>query len=75
MAFSLGRLIEELSAGMTLMPADTFLAGTPEGVGTHRVPPEYLHPGDEIVIESPQLGTLRNVVAADAGAARPAGPM
>lgn len=62
MIFSIPELIESLSRGMTL-PAGTIIAtGTPSGVGAGMNPPKYLHPGDTIVIESEQLGVLKNTV-------------
>jgi 2-keto-4-pentenoate hydratase/2-oxohepta-3-ene-1,7-dioic acid hydratase in catechol pathway len=49
---------------MTLLPGDIVLTGTPEGVGFARTPPEYLRPGDEVVVTSPEIGQLHNSVAA-----------
>jgi 2-keto-4-pentenoate hydratase/2-oxohepta-3-ene-1,7-dioic acid hydratase in catechol pathway len=43
---------------MTLEPGDLISTGTPAGVGSLRRPRVWLKPGDEVVIESPQLGTL-----------------
>ncbi|KKB84405.1 5-carboxymethyl-2-hydroxymuconate isomerase [Devosia limi DSM 17137] len=60
MAFSLEELIAELSFGMTLFPGDVILTGTPSGIGMARNPPEFLQPGDEIVITATGLGELRN---------------
>lgn len=60
MAFSLEELIAELSFGMSLFPGDVILTGTPSGIGMARNPPEFLQPGDEILISSSGLGELRN---------------
>lgn len=62
MAFPLGQLIAELSAGMTLFPGDIVLTGTPSGIGMARVPPVYLAPGDEVIVRVDGLGELRNRV-------------
>ncbi len=66
MYFSLPRLIEELSLGMTLEPGDVLSTGTPQGVGFARNPPEFLAPGDVVESEIEGIGCLRNrVVATD----------
>nr|MDT0662532.1 fumarylacetoacetate hydrolase family protein [Micromonospora sp. DSM 115978] len=62
MIFPIARVIAELSAGLTLLPGDIVLTGTPEGVGHQRRPPEYLHAGDVLESEVEGLGTMRNVV-------------
>lgn len=61
-AFPIPRLIAELSNGMTLLPGDIVLTGTPEGIGNARKPPEYLHEGDVVESFVEGIGTLRNVV-------------
>ncbi|MCL5117006.1 MAG: fumarylacetoacetate hydrolase family protein [Firmicutes bacterium] len=63
--FSIPRLIAELSRGMTLVPGDILLTGTPDGVGFAMDPPLYLRPGDRLVVESDALGRLENVVGLD----------
>lgn len=62
MIFTVDRLIAELSLGMTLLPGDILLTGTPEGVGFARTPAEFLRPGDEVEVEVEGVGTLRNRV-------------
>jgi 2-keto-4-pentenoate hydratase/2-oxohepta-3-ene-1,7-dioic acid hydratase in catechol pathway len=62
MIFSLPRLISEWSAGMTLLPGDILLTGTPSGVGIGRTPPEFLKPGDTVEVEIEGIGVLRNSV-------------
>jgi 2-keto-4-pentenoate hydratase/2-oxohepta-3-ene-1,7-dioic acid hydratase in catechol pathway len=62
MAFPLPELIAELSFGMTLMPGDILLTGTPAGVGFVRTPPLYLKAGDEVIVRGTGLGELRNIV-------------
>jgi len=56
-------LVAYLSKLMTLEPGDIVSTGTPAGVGSLRQPRVWLKPGDEIVIDSPTLGTLRTSVA------------
>jgi 2-keto-4-pentenoate hydratase/2-oxohepta-3-ene-1,7-dioic acid hydratase in catechol pathway len=62
MIFSVARIIEDLSAGMTLEPGDCISTGTPQGVGDGRKPPEYLNPGDMVEAEVERIGVLRNPV-------------
>jgi 2-keto-4-pentenoate hydratase/2-oxohepta-3-ene-1,7-dioic acid hydratase in catechol pathway len=61
MAFPIAKLLSFMSSVMTLEPGDLIATGTPHGVGP-------LLPGDVVEIEIPELGTLINVVSADAGA-------
>ena len=51
-------LVAYLSLLMTLEPGDLVSTGTPAGVGSLRSPRVWLKPGDEVVIDSPQLGRL-----------------
>lgn len=64
MYFKVGRIIAELSRGLTLVPGDIIATGTPPGVGNARKPPEYLKPGDVMETEISQIGTLRNSIQA-----------
>jgi 2-keto-4-pentenoate hydratase/2-oxohepta-3-ene-1,7-dioic acid hydratase in catechol pathway len=64
MYFSVAELISELSLGMTLLPGDILLTGTPEGVGQWREPPEFLSPGDEVTVAVSGIGKLTNKVSA-----------
>ena len=56
---AVARLIAEWSAGMTLLPGDILLTGTPSGVGIGRTPPEFLRPGDVVEAEVGGIGVLR----------------
>jgi 2,4-didehydro-3-deoxy-L-rhamnonate hydrolase len=60
--FGVPRIIAELSRGLTLLPGDVILTGTPSGVGFARTPPRYLRPGDRVESEVEGIGTLRNDV-------------
>jgi 2-keto-4-pentenoate hydratase/2-oxohepta-3-ene-1,7-dioic acid hydratase in catechol pathway len=55
-------LIAYLSTFATLLPGDLILTGTPTGAGARFDPPRWLVPGDVVEIESPGIGTLRNIV-------------
>lgn len=63
MAFSIPRIIAELSFGMTLRAGDVILTGTPSGIGNAREPAVYLAENDTIVTAVSGLGELRNTVA------------
>jgi 2-keto-4-pentenoate hydratase/2-oxohepta-3-ene-1,7-dioic acid hydratase in catechol pathway len=55
---SIPAVVAFLSKLMTLEPGDLISTGTPAGVGSVRTPRVWLKPGDEVVVESPQLGRL-----------------
>lgn len=61
--FSIPAVLAYLSRLMTLEPGDIVSTGTPAGVGSVRKPRLWLKPGDEIVVESPTLGSLRTKIA------------
>ena len=60
--FDIPRLIETLSAGITLYPGDIIATGTPVGVGIGFKPPKYLKAGDVVKIEIAGIGTIENPV-------------
>lgn len=62
MAFSIPRLIAELSSGMTLRAGDVLLTGTPAGVGNARTPQLFLRPGDRLVTRGTGIGEMDNRV-------------
>jgi 2-keto-4-pentenoate hydratase/2-oxohepta-3-ene-1,7-dioic acid hydratase in catechol pathway len=66
MIFQIPRLIEFISASITLEPGDIIATGTPEGVGAFRNPPVFLKPGDVVEVEIQNLGVLRNPVVGSA---------
>jgi 2-keto-4-pentenoate hydratase/2-oxohepta-3-ene-1,7-dioic acid hydratase in catechol pathway len=59
-------LIAYVSTFMTLKPGDILVTGTPVKLGARREHPVWLKPGDVVEIEVPQIGVLRNTVAAEA---------
>ena len=62
MHFSVGRIIADLSQGMTLMPGDVIATGTPPGVGYAMTPPQFLKAGDRVDCEIEGIGRLSNPV-------------
>jgi 2-keto-4-pentenoate hydratase/2-oxohepta-3-ene-1,7-dioic acid hydratase in catechol pathway len=58
--FDIPKLIETISAGITLYPGDLIATGTPAGVGIGFKPPKYLKPGDVVRIEIAGIGVLEN---------------
>jgi 2,4-diketo-3-deoxy-L-fuconate hydrolase len=64
MIFSVAELVSFLSRGMTLVPGDVILTGTPAGVGFARDPALFMKAGDEVTVEIEGLGTLTNPVEA-----------
>jgi 2-keto-4-pentenoate hydratase/2-oxohepta-3-ene-1,7-dioic acid hydratase in catechol pathway len=65
MIFSVAELVAFLSTGMTLVPGDVIITGTPPGVGMARDPQLWLKDGDEVSIEIEGLGSLTNPVATE----------
>lgn len=53
-------VVADLSRIITLDPGDVIATGTPGGVGVARTPPEFLRPGDEVVVTIEGLGSLVN---------------
>lgn len=68
MIFSVAELIAFLSSGMTLVPGDIIVTGTPPGVGSARDPQVWLKDGDEVTIEIEGLGYLTNPLRRDSEA-------
>ncbi len=64
--FSIPALISYVSAFTPLDVGDVLVTGTPSGVGLFREPPAFLHAGDQVEVEISEIGTLRNVVIAEA---------
>lgn len=59
---SIGEVLEEVTAGMTLLPGTIIATGTPAGVGMGFDPPKFLKPGDVVECEIEGIGVLRNTV-------------
>ncbi len=60
MLFSVGGLIEYLSAITPLWPGDVIFTGTPSGIGMAQDPPRYLEPGDELESFVEGVGHMRH---------------
>jgi 2-keto-4-pentenoate hydratase/2-oxohepta-3-ene-1,7-dioic acid hydratase in catechol pathway len=65
MIFSFAHLIAYVTTFMTLKPGDIIVTGTPVKLGPRPDPPRWLVPGDVVELSVPELGTLRNSVAAE----------
>jgi 2-keto-4-pentenoate hydratase/2-oxohepta-3-ene-1,7-dioic acid hydratase in catechol pathway len=65
MIFSFADLIAYVSTFMTLKAGDVIVTGTPVKLQPRTDPPQWLLPGDVLEIEVPEIGTLRNQVAAE----------
>ena len=69
MIFPLAKLIEYLSATMTLEVGDVLLTGTPHGVGIGQDPPVFLVPGDIVKCDVESLGHIENRIVKSPGQA------
>jgi 2-keto-4-pentenoate hydratase/2-oxohepta-3-ene-1,7-dioic acid hydratase in catechol pathway len=65
MIFSFSDLIAYVTTFMTLKAGDVICTGTPVKK-VKSDPPVWLKPGDAVEVECPEIGTLRNSVAAEA---------
>jgi 2-keto-4-pentenoate hydratase/2-oxohepta-3-ene-1,7-dioic acid hydratase in catechol pathway len=63
--FGIAQIIAYCSRWTVLKPGDVIATGTPGGVGSRRIPPLWMKPGDEIVVEVEKLGCLRNPIAGE----------
>ena len=59
---SIGQILEELTAGMTLLPGTIIATGTPAGVGMGFDPPRFLQSGDTVECAIEGIGVLRSTV-------------
>lgn len=64
MVFDCARILESLSAGMTVEAGDIVATGTPSGVGLGLEPQVWLKAGDEIVAGITGIGSIKNRVVA-----------
>ncbi len=60
--FSFSRIVSYISTFTTLEPGDLIATGTPPGAGARFDPPRWLKAGDEVEVECPGVGVLRNIV-------------
>lgn len=60
--FGIPKLIESISAGITLRAGDIIATGTPSGVGIGFNPPKFLRRGDRVKVEIEGIGALENPV-------------
>lgn len=66
MIFPVAKIIETLSAFMTLEAGDLIATGTPSGVAHARKPPAWMKAGDTVEIEIEKIGILRNEIVDEA---------
>lgn len=59
---SIGQILEELTAGMTLLPGTIIATGTPAGVGMGFDPPKFLSAGDVVECTIEGIGTLKSTI-------------
>lgn len=72
--YSIGEMIEELTAVFTLEPGDILSTGTPAGVGALMQPPGFLKPGQKCRIAIDHLGEIENPVIEEPVCFRPLAP-
>jgi len=60
--FKAEKLISYISNVVTLKPGDLIFTGTPPGVGMGRKPPMWMQPGDKVVCEIDEIGSISNNV-------------
>lgn len=65
LVFTPAMLISILSQTLVLEPGDVLSTGTPAGVGFHRNPQVFMHPGDRVEIEVEGIGVLANTFVAE----------
>lgn len=62
MLFGIPELVEYLSQGISFLPGDVILTGTPAGVAVGMDAPKFLQPGDVVRCEIESLGHLENTM-------------
>ncbi len=62
MVFDVATLVSVISEGITLLPGDLIVTGTPAGVGLARKPPLWMKPGDVCEVEVEGIGCLSNPI-------------
>jgi 2-keto-4-pentenoate hydratase/2-oxohepta-3-ene-1,7-dioic acid hydratase in catechol pathway len=60
--FNIPTLIETISAGITMLPGDIIVTGTPVGVGIGFKPPVFLQKGDVVRVNIEPIGAIENKV-------------
>ncbi len=62
MMFNVSKLISYISSGITLIPGDILLTGTPSGIGFAKKPPKFLKHGDVVEVYIEKIGSIINPV-------------
>lgn len=66
MVFSVAEIISYVSQALTLYPGDLICTGTPSGVASGMDDPQFLVPGDTVLVEIDHLGSIENLVVGSA---------
>lgn len=65
MIFGVADIVHYVSQYFTLSPGDIITTGTPEGVIFGHNDPQWMKPGDEVIVEIEKLGRLVNTMSHD----------
>ena len=65
MIFGIREIISYCSRVTWLSPGDVIATGTPGGVGSRRVPPLWMKPGDTITVRVERVGELTNPIESE----------
>ena len=68
LVFDIATLVSIISQGITLVPGDVIVSGTPGGVGHARTPRLYMHAGDTCEVEVEGIGLLLNPIVDEVAA-------
>ncbi len=68
LVFDIATLVSIISQGITLVPGDVIVSGTPGGVGHARTPRLYMHAGDICEVEVEGIGLLLNPIVDEVAA-------
>ena len=63
MVFGVAEIVSHISQFMTLEPGDVIFSGTPSGVGAGMDPPQFLKPGDVVIVGVESLGQQEQTIA------------
>jgi 2-keto-4-pentenoate hydratase/2-oxohepta-3-ene-1,7-dioic acid hydratase in catechol pathway len=67
MIHTIPALIAYISTILPLLPGDVLVTGTPAGVGSRRIPPLWMKPGDRVEVDISKIGVLSNPIRAEPG--------
>lgn len=67
LVFPVPHLIAYISDMLPMLPGDIIFTGTPSGIGSVRVPPRFIAPGDTLTTWIDGIGTMSNTFVAGPG--------